>query len=166
MGVDRLNRLVASKYFDGSKFFRVVRDFLVQFGIHGDPDVNSEWNDNPIADETTEDKCQPASVGTLAFAGNGKDSRAAQMMVWLGDQECDDNRWGTPVGKATKQTVQILQSLYEGYGDTPPWGEGPDQDRLAEDGDAYAEENFPLLDHIKSCKIEPATPALQRHNEL
>src|SRR5262245_1426731 len=42
-GADRFYRLVKNGYFHGVKFFRVVPSFVVQWGIHGDPEVASKW---------------------------------------------------------------------------------------------------------------------------
>ncbi len=38
-GADRFYNLVKYGYFDGNRFFRVVRNFMVQFGINGDPEA-------------------------------------------------------------------------------------------------------------------------------
>ena len=45
-----------------------------------------------------------------------------------------------------------ILKLYE-YGDMPPWGKGPDQNKLRNKGRSYIEENFPKLDYIESCAI-------------
>src|SRR5437773_10562326 len=44
-GVDRFYNLVQGRYFDGIAFFRVVRDFVAQFGLHGDPAVAAAWEE-------------------------------------------------------------------------------------------------------------------------
>jgi len=36
-GTDRFYNLVKNGYYDGCRFFRVVEDFMAQFGINGDP---------------------------------------------------------------------------------------------------------------------------------
>ena len=50
-GADRFYNLVKSGYFDGVKFFRVIPNFMVQFGMHGDPAVNTAWTNARIPDD-------------------------------------------------------------------------------------------------------------------
>src|SRR4030095_395725 len=40
-GADRFYNLVKSGFYNGARFFRVLKDFMVSFGIHGDPQVNA-----------------------------------------------------------------------------------------------------------------------------
>src|SRR6266446_6687154 len=42
-GADRFYNLVKNGFFDDCRFFRVLANFMVQFGINGDPDVQSHW---------------------------------------------------------------------------------------------------------------------------
>ena len=50
-GVDRFMELVKEKYYDENGFFRVVPNFVVQFGINGDPKVSAKWKDARIQDD-------------------------------------------------------------------------------------------------------------------
>ena len=51
---------------------------------------------------------------------------------------------------------QTLDSLYKDYGDIPPFGKGPDQQKIHNRGNAYVREKFPKVDFIKSCHmVEP-----------
>src|SRR5688572_27257802 len=50
-GADRFYNLVKAGFFDGTKFFRVVDGFMVQWGIHGDPSVAKAWVDANIQDD-------------------------------------------------------------------------------------------------------------------
>ena len=43
-GADRFYNLVKNGYYDNCRFFRVVKNFMVQFGINGDPKLNAVWN--------------------------------------------------------------------------------------------------------------------------
>src|ERR1700683_5269965 len=42
-GADHLYELVKNHFYDGDRFFRVVRGFVVQFGINGNPSTNNLW---------------------------------------------------------------------------------------------------------------------------
>jgi len=44
-----------------------------------------------------------------------------------------------------------LDNLYKGYGDIPPFGHGPDQQKLHRQGNNYIRTNFPQIDFINSC---------------
>src|SRR5919206_430044 len=48
-GADRFYELVRGGFFDDSRFFRVRRGFIAQFGLAGDPKRNARWK--PIADD-------------------------------------------------------------------------------------------------------------------
>src|SRR3954451_5293426 len=43
VGADRFYNLGKMGYFPAVAFFRVVKGFMVQFGIHGDPAVARQW---------------------------------------------------------------------------------------------------------------------------
>ena len=42
-GADRFYNLVKNGFFDDTRFFRVVPNFMVQFGLNGDPAIQSNW---------------------------------------------------------------------------------------------------------------------------
>ena len=42
-GVDRFYHLVQLGFFDDTRFFRVLQGFMAQFGLNGDPRVNTAW---------------------------------------------------------------------------------------------------------------------------
>src|SRR5512143_1545922 len=67
-GSDRLYWLFEHKFYDGVRFFRVVPNFVVQFGMNGDTAVNRAWKDRRFAD----DSVRRSNVrGTLSFATGG-----------------------------------------------------------------------------------------------
>lgn len=43
--------------------------------------------------------------------------------------------------------------LYKGYGDIPPFGRGPDQQKIHNQGNAYIRRNFPKTDFIQKCEL-------------
>src|SRR6188474_2358304 len=42
-GADRFYNLVKNGYYDNTRFFRVLPNFMVQWGISGDPALNTVW---------------------------------------------------------------------------------------------------------------------------
>jgi hypothetical protein len=55
-----------------------------------------------------------------------------------------------------------LNALYKGYGDIPPFGNGPDQQEIHHQGNGYVRSLFPQTDFIHSCHlIDPAAPAAE-----
>jgi hypothetical protein len=62
--------------------------------------------------------------------------------------------WETAVGKVVVGLEDVVQNFYGGYGDMPPWGEGPVQQKIHGPGGlSYISENFPLLDHFLRCDV-------------
>ena len=51
LGAARMHELVESGFFNDAAFFRVVPGFVVQFGINGDPQVQSKWRDMNFPDD-------------------------------------------------------------------------------------------------------------------
>ena len=45
-----------------------------------------------------------------------------------------------------------VDSLYSGYGEGAPRGKGPDQDRMAAEGNRYLEQHVPRLDWIRAAE--------------
>jgi peptidyl-prolyl cis-trans isomerase A (cyclophilin A) len=50
-GVDRFYELVNEKYYDDNGLFRYVSNFVVQWGINGDPAVSAKWRNRNIQDD-------------------------------------------------------------------------------------------------------------------
>ena len=67
-GTDRFHTLVEHHFFDGVAFHRVIRNFVAQFGISGDPAIAAAWNGRTMPDDTVR---APNQRGTLAFARGG-----------------------------------------------------------------------------------------------
>src|SRR6187551_3984807 len=42
-GADRFYNLVKGGFYDNTRFFRVISNFMVQFGINGNPAVSAIW---------------------------------------------------------------------------------------------------------------------------
>jgi peptidyl-prolyl cis-trans isomerase A (cyclophilin A) len=51
--------------------------------------------------------------------------------------------------------MEVVDGLYSGYGEGPPGGRGPRQDRIHAEGEAYLASEFPDLDRIVRAAIVP-----------
>ena len=150
IGVDQFYSLVKSGFFDDARFFRVVRNFVVQFGINGNPQTNQVWANVGLPD----DPVKESNVkGTLTFATAGPNTRSTQLFINLRDNRGLDGKGFAPIGRVVSG-MDVVESFYSGYGDMPPSGEGPDPSMAQRMGNAYFESRFPRLDYIKKAVVE------------
>lgn len=153
LGVDRFHYLAKAGFYDGARFFRVITGFVAQFGLTGQPAVDSVWQDRGITDETVRTTNQR---GTVAFARGGPNTRSAQLYVNLADNARLDTVSGfgfPPIGEVV-QGMAVVDSLYAGYGGTRQQRlEGPSQDSIGTLGNAYLTRSFPKLDAIQKARV-------------
>ncbi len=149
LGADRFYNLVKVDYYDGVRFFRAVEGFMVQFGISGYPDVNSAWRQAKIKDDPVKES---NTKGRITFATSGKDSRTTQVFINYVDNSKLDGMGFAPFGEVVSG-MDIVSSLYTGYGEGQPRGRGPDQGMLQSRGNAYLDAQYPKLDSVTDVRI-------------
>ena len=150
-GADHFYTLVRAGFYDGARFFRVVRDFVSQFGINGDPRINQAWANAPIPDDPVR---QSNTRGTLTYAASQvPNSRSTQLFFNLRSNAMLDNRGFAPIGRVT-QGLDVVDSFYDSYGEMPPGGQGPDPTQIGTQGNQYLEAHFPRLDFVKKATIQ------------
>jgi peptidyl-prolyl cis-trans isomerase A (cyclophilin A) len=153
LAADRFYNLVRLGYYDDVTFFRVIDDFMVQFGIHGDPEVSAVWREARIPDDPPS---QSNTRGMVTFAHAGPGTRTTQIFINYKDNSMLDAQGFPPFGKVV-EGMAVVDELYSGYGEGAPRGAGPRQDRAQSEGNPYFRSEFPKLDHIKSATlVEPA----------
>ena len=152
LGADRFLGLVKVHYFDGCRFFRVIKGFMAQFGLNGDPKVNAAWQGNIIKDDKVKESNKK---GYITFAMAGPNTRTTQLFINLVDNDRLDSSGFAPFGKVAEGGMEVVEKLYSGYGEGAPGGRGPAQDQIRTKGNAYLEANFPRLDSIKKATIVP-----------
>ena len=148
-GADRFYNLVKNGFFDNARFFRVIEGFMVQFGINGDPNIAGVWRNANIKDDPVKESNRR---GTITFATAGPNTRTTQVFINFGDNAALDGQGFSPFGKVVSG-MEVVDSLYSGYGEGAPHGNGPDQGRVQSQGNAYLEQDFPKLDFIKTATI-------------
>jgi peptidyl-prolyl cis-trans isomerase A (cyclophilin A) len=149
-GADRFYNLVKLGFYDDTRFFRAIRDFMVQFGIPGDPQVAAQWEKAQIPDDPV---TQSNLRGYVTFAQTGRpNSRTTQIFVVFENHATLDAGGFAPFAKVTRG-MDVVDSLYKGYGEGGPTGHGPTQDRIQSEGNAYLDQEFPKLDRILTAHI-------------
>jgi len=148
-GVDRFYYLARNHFYDGERFFRAMPNFVVQFGLHGDPRVNDVWEDMRIPDDSVK---QSNQKGFVTYAMGGPNTRTTQIFINLNDNKRLDPLGFAPIGRVI-EGMDVVEILYTGYGDGPPRGKGPEQEKIRKQGDAYLKPGFPLLDYVTRTKL-------------
>lgn len=151
LGADRFYNLVKSGYFDEVTFFRVLDGFMAQFGIHGDPEVNAAWEPARIPDDPVR---QSNSRGFISFATAGPDTRTTQLFINYADNSRLDGMGFSPLGRVV-EGMDVVDSLYSGYGEGAPRGGGPSQALIKSQGNSYLRREFPRLDYIRRADLLP-----------
>ncbi len=153
LGADHFAELVKMGYYDNNAFFRALKGFVVQWGMNGDPAVNKSWSEITIKDDPPK---VSNKTGSVVFAKTGEpNSRTTQVFINIGDNSASlDSQGFTPFGEVV-QGLDVVMSLYMGYGDAAPQGGGPSQAAIADIGNPYLEEHFPKLDYVKKASLLP-----------
>ena len=148
-GADRFYNLVKNGFYNDARFFRVLEGFMAQFGINGNPNISAVWRDANIKDDPVK---QSNVRGTVTYATGGPNTRTTQVFINFGDNAGLDGQGFAPFGKVVSG-MDVVNSLYGGYGEGAPHGQGPDQGRLQAYGNGYLEKSFPKLDYVKTATI-------------
>jgi peptidyl-prolyl cis-trans isomerase A (cyclophilin A) len=143
-GADRFYNLVKNGFYDDVRFFRVVPDFMVQFGINGDPAVSAMWRSASIADDPVKESNKR---GYVTFAKTGApNSRTTQLFINFRDNTFLDSQGFSPFGRVITG-MDVVDQIYSGE------RERPDQGQIQSNGNAYLIKSFPKLDYVKKATI-------------
>jgi len=151
-GADRFYNLVKNGFYDDVRFFRAVPNFMVQFGIHGNPAVAKVWQSARIPpDKVT----QSNKKGFITFAmGATPDTRTTQVFINFRNNTNLDSMGFAPFGEVVSG-IENVDKIFTGYGEGAPRGSGPPQARVVAEGNAYLTKAFPKMDYIKTATIVP-----------
>jgi cyclophilin family peptidyl-prolyl cis-trans isomerase len=142
-GATQFRELVEAGFYNENRFFRVLPNFVAQFGINGDPDEQRKWT-QPIPDEPV---VQSNTKGTMAFAKAGPNSRTTQLFINLKDNSRELDPKEFPAFGIIVEGMENVEKINAEY------CEQPAQSGIEQGGNAYLNNHFPRLDYIKSAKV-------------
>jgi homoserine O-acetyltransferase len=146
-GADRFYDLVRRKYYDDSRFFRVVPGRWVQFGINGNPMIAQQQRQITIPDDPL---IQHNTRRYVAFSNTGPNTRSTQVYINLGDNTArnDIEAGFAPFGQVV-EGMDVVEKLYGGYGEHSGGGmRAGHQDQMFDGGNAYLDREYPKLDRL------------------
>jgi cyclophilin family peptidyl-prolyl cis-trans isomerase len=151
-GVDRFYNLVRHGFYDGARFFRVVRPRFAQFGINGDPAIAQAWRERTIPDDP---RVASNVRGALAFAFGTPNGRTTQVFINLKDNsQTFDAEPFVPFAHVI-DGMDVGDRLYGEYGESSGGGiRGGQQGPLFSGGNVFLERDFPKLDHIVRAVVQ------------
>jgi peptidyl-prolyl cis-trans isomerase A (cyclophilin A) len=154
-GADRFYNLVKRHFYDNASFFRVLPNFMAQFGISAYPAVNAVWTNANIKDDPV---TQSNTRGYVTFATAGANTRTTQVFINFGNNARLDHDGFAPFGLVT-DGMKVVDMFYDQYGEGAPSGGGPDQSQIEKQGKPYLDKGWPKLDYIKTATITSPAPA-------
>ena len=144
-------QLITNDYYIDVAIFRVVPNFVAQFGIHNDTLIHKAWQSRGIPDEPVLRKNDSM---TIAFARGGVETRSNQIFINLKenyrlDKLAYSGVTGFPVIAKVIDGQENILKFYDGYGDAL----GRNQDSITRFGNAFLREKYTNLDYIKKAYI-------------
>ena len=150
--VNRLYQLIENQYYKDIAIFRVLPDYIAQFGIHNDSTITSAWNNIKLIDEPV---LKTNTKGTICFARGGPESRGTGLFINLKnnspllDTISFMNVTGFPVVAQITSGFDVAELFYSGYGAELD----NKQDSIFIYGNSYLREKYPELDYIHRAYI-------------
>jgi len=146
LGADRFYALVNAGFYNDSAFFRVVPNFVVQYGISGSAAENEKWLHNPINDDPV---LASNTDGTVTFATAGPNTRTSQIFINFGDNSRLDKDGFAPFGKVTAG----YDSAQNIVNPTPGNSGGVDQTEYERNGNAWIKKTYPGINFITDASV-------------
>jgi peptidyl-prolyl cis-trans isomerase A (cyclophilin A) len=152
LGADRFYNMVSNGFFNGVRFFRVIPNFMAQFGINGNPAVTAAWEKLELKDEDpTKIMRQSNTRGFVSYGNTGRpNSRGTQVFINYKDNSYLDSGPAPfyPFGKIT-EGMEIVDMLNAEYGSGPQ----NQQQTITREGNKFLIAQFPKLDYVKTATV-------------
>lgn len=147
LGADRFYNMVTNGFFSGVRFFRVIPNFMAQFGINGNPAVTAAWNKIDLKDDPPNK--QSNTRGFITYGTTGRpDSRGTQVFINYKDNAFLDAQGFVPFGQVV-EGMEIVDMLNAEYGSGPQNAQG----RISAEGNKFLIASYPKLDFIKTATV-------------
>jgi peptidyl-prolyl cis-trans isomerase A (cyclophilin A) len=145
IGVQRFHALIQDKFYDDIAVFRVVPNFVMQFGISGMPDMNTKWNETILDDPVL----QSNSQGWVSYATAGPNTRTTQLFINFVDNPQLDARGFAPFAKV----ISGLDTALSVINPTPGNRNGIDQQAYTTQGNKWMRETYPNVTFITKTTV-------------
>ena len=147
LGADRFYNMVTNGFFSGVRFFRVIPNFMAQFGINGNPAVTAAWNKIDLKDDPPNK--QSNTRGFITYGTTGRpDSRGTQVFINYKDNAFLDAQGFVPFGQVV-EGMEIVDMLNAEYASGPQNAQG----RISAEGNKFLIATYPRLDFIKTATV-------------
>jgi peptidyl-prolyl cis-trans isomerase A (cyclophilin A) len=143
VGVKRFHELVSMGAFDENAFYRVVPNFVAQFGTPGDPKITAQLDSVTIPGEK---RIAKNERGTLAFAQEESKPRSHTIFINRRDNEYLDGQGFVPIGRVI-EGMAVVDSLQW------PYIEKADHHMLSTIGNRYMRRNYPKADYVRTATV-------------
>lgn len=150
LAVDRVYAQFKHGFYNDILFYRVRSKYVAQFGA--DDSVKTKlWSQYKVPDEPV---LKPNQRGVISFARSGKETRSHDLFINLQnnsprlDTLMSSGVKGYPPMGIVTQGMEVVDSLYSGYGDTV----FKKYDTLLTHKKAFLE-SFPKLDILKKANL-------------
>jgi len=160
-GAKRFQDIVEDGIMQDARFFRVVPNFMVQFGIPASPEVAAVWRQKTMPDDPV---TQKNTRGMMTFATSGPNSRTTQMFINYNDNTFLDSQGFSPFAEVLNDGMAVVDKIQSKY------REQPNQGQIQMQGNAYLTQAFPELSFVSGVTAalgdapKPAAPAATAHS--
>jgi len=151
LGADRFYQLIRTGYYNNTIIFRVVKDYLVQFGVSENKAKNIFWQGKNLKDEPV---VGSNTDSTICFSRGAPNTRKTSVFINLRNNLTYDtlNAGGVkgfvPFAKVITG-IEVVRLFFSDYGnETMKYA-----DSVYFKGNSYLRKKFPELDMIIEAKI-------------
>ena len=140
LGADRFYNLVKNGFYDDVRFFRVIDGFMAQFGIHGNPGRCRRRGAARASRTIRSSRATSAASSSSRTAG--PNTRTTQLFINFGDN-AEPRQAGLRAVRRGRAGMDVVDKLYNGYGEARRRGKGPDQGTTPGRGQRVPDQGVP-----------------------